>query len=63
MPSFSVVFDPALLTFSRDLTREQFTLRVKFLAAWARIARSGDMQIQLASEVQVAYPDGILPRT
>jgi len=55
MLSCSVVFDPALLTFSSHLTRDEFMSRVKFLAAWARIARSGEVQLQVAAEVRKSF--------
>jgi hypothetical protein len=52
MASFPVVFDPAMLVFSGDLSREEFTARVRFLASWARLARSGDIQVRIPGEVR-----------
>ena len=52
MSSCPVVLDPALLTFSRSLGREEFVARVRFLAEWAGLARSGEVQIHIAAEVR-----------
>ena len=58
MTLIPVVLDPALLVFTERLTEADFVARVKFIAEWARLARSGEVQVQISSEVRRSLVEG-----
>jgi hypothetical protein len=53
-----VVFDPALLVFTERLTEADFVARVRFLAEWAKLARSGEVQVQISLQVKKSLVEG-----
>src|SRR5262245_19049719 len=58
MTLIPVVLDPTLLVLTEQLTEADFVARVRFIADWAKLARSGVVQIQIASEVRRALVKG-----
>src|SRR3954452_5912784 len=54
----SVVFDPALVIFTGELTETDFVARVRFIVEWARLARSGEVEVQVSSEIRRSLVEG-----
>ncbi len=57
MALIPVVLDPAMLAFTPDISHDDFVERVRFLAQWAKFARSDEVQIQIPPEVRTYLID------